>query len=69
MRQEGDIVSGMTDDVLPSYYVRWNDDNTWRFILRQQIPKKGGFKRGSSYGEVLGYIIRYQDDLIATLNE
>lgn len=28
MRQEGDTVSGMTDDVSSSYYVRWDDDNT-----------------------------------------
>ena len=27
MRQEGDTVSGMTDDVSPSSYVRWDDDN------------------------------------------
>lgn len=28
MRQEGDTVSGMTDDVSSSSCVRWNDDNT-----------------------------------------
>lgn len=28
MRQEGDTVLGMTDDVSPSSYVRWDDDNT-----------------------------------------
>ena len=28
MRQEGDTVSGMTDDVSSSSYVRWDDDNT-----------------------------------------
>lgn len=28
MRQEGDTMSGMTDDVSPSSYVRWDDDNT-----------------------------------------
>lgn len=27
MKIEGDTVSGMTDDVLPSSYVRWDDDN------------------------------------------
>ena len=27
MRQDGDTVSGMTDDVSPSSYVRWDDDN------------------------------------------
>lgn len=27
MRQEGDTVSGMTDDVSSSSYVRWDDDN------------------------------------------
>lgn len=28
MRQEGDTVSGMTDDVSSSSYVGWDDDNT-----------------------------------------
>lgn len=28
MRQEGDTVSGMTDDVPLSSYVRWDDDNS-----------------------------------------
>lgn len=28
MRQEGDAVSGMTDDVSSSFYVGWDDDNT-----------------------------------------
>ena len=27
MRQEGDTVSGMTDDVSSSSYVGWDDDN------------------------------------------
>lgn len=27
MRQEGDTVLGMTDDVSSSSYVRWDDDN------------------------------------------
>lgn len=27
MRQDGDTVSGMADDVSPSSYVRWNDEN------------------------------------------
>lgn len=27
MRQEGDTVLGMTDDVSSSFYVRWDDDN------------------------------------------
>lgn len=27
IRQEGDTVSGMTDDVASSSYVRWDDDN------------------------------------------
>ena len=27
MRQEGDTVSGMTDDVSSYSYVRWDDDN------------------------------------------
>lgn len=28
MRQEDDTISGMTDDVSSSSYVRWDDDNT-----------------------------------------
>lgn len=28
MRQEGDTMSGMTDNVSSSSYVRWDDDNT-----------------------------------------
>lgn len=27
MRQEGDTVVGMTDDVSPSFYVRWDNEN------------------------------------------
>lgn len=27
MRQDGDTASGMADDVSPSSYVRWDDDN------------------------------------------
>ena len=27
MRQEGDTVSGMTDDAPPSSYVRWNEND------------------------------------------
>lgn len=34
MRQDGDTISEMTDDMSSSSYVRWDDDNTWRFILR-----------------------------------
>lgn len=34
MRQEGDTISEMTNDMSSSSYVRWDDDNTWRFILR-----------------------------------
>ena len=34
MRQEGDTISEMTDDMSSSSYVSWADDNTWRFILR-----------------------------------
>lgn len=33
------------------------------------IPHEHSFKRGSAYGEVLGYIVRHQDDLIPTLTE
>ncbi len=33
------------------------------------IPNEHSFKRGSSYSEVLGYIVRHQDDLIPTLTE
>ena len=28
MKMEGDTVSGMTDDMSSSSYVRWDDDNT-----------------------------------------
>lgn len=28
MKKEGDTVSGMTDDVSSSSYVRWDDDNS-----------------------------------------
>lgn len=34
MRQDGDTISEMTDDMSSSSYVRCDDDNTWRFILR-----------------------------------
>lgn len=34
MRQDGDTISEMTDDMSSSSYVGWDDDNTWRFILR-----------------------------------
>lgn len=33
------------------------------------IPHEHSFKRGSAYGDVLGYIVRHQDDLIPTLTE
>ena len=33
------------------------------------IPHEHSFKRGSAYSEVLGYIVRHQDDLIQTLTE
>ena len=33
------------------------------------IPHEHSFKRGSAYSEVLGYIVRHQDDLIPTLTE
>lgn len=33
------------------------------------IPNEHSFKRGSAYSEVLGYIVRHQDDLLATLTE
>lgn len=33
------------------------------------IPNEHSFKRGSAYSEVLGYIARHQDDLLATLTE
>lgn len=33
------------------------------------IPHEHSFKRGSAYSEVLGYIVRHQDDLLATLTE
>ena len=52
MKNEGDTVSGMTDDMSSSSYVRWNEHS---------------FKRGSAYSEVLSYVIRHQDSLILTL--
>ena len=33
------------------------------------IPGEHSFKRGSAYSEVLGYIVRHQDDLLATFTE
>ena len=33
------------------------------------IPHEHSFKRGSAYSEVLGYIVRHEDDLRATLTE
>ena len=33
------------------------------------IPHEHSFKRGSAYREVLGYIVRHEDDLKATLTE
>lgn len=33
------------------------------------IPNEHSFKRGSTYNEVLGYIVRHQDDLLAMLIE
>ena len=36
MKNEGDTVSGMTDDMSSSSYVRWNEnDNALRSVLRQ----------------------------------
>ncbi len=33
------------------------------------IPHEHSIKRGSAYSEVLGYVVRHEDDLKATLNE
>ena len=33
------------------------------------IPHEHSFKHGSAYSEVLGYIVRHEDDLKATLTE
>lgn len=33
------------------------------------IPHERSIKRGSSYSEVLGYVVRHEEDLKATLNE
>lgn len=33
------------------------------------IPQEHSFKRGSAYSEVLGYIVRHQDDLLATFTD
>ena len=59
MRQEGDTVSGMTDDVSSSSYMRWDDDKAGSSDYGNIIPQEHRFKRGSSYSEVLGYIVRH----------
>lgn len=33
------------------------------------IPIEHSFKRGSAYSEVVGYIVRHQDDLLATFTD
>lgn len=33
------------------------------------VPHEHSFKRGSAYSEVLGYIVRHQDNLLATFTE
>jgi len=33
------------------------------------IPHERSIKRGSAYSEVLGYVVRHEDDLKATLTE
>ncbi len=33
------------------------------------IPHEYSIKRGSAYSEVLGYVVRHEDDLKATLTE
>ncbi len=33
------------------------------------IPHEHSIKRGSAYSEVLGYVVRHEDDLKATLTE
>lgn len=63
MRQEGDTVSGMTDDASPSSYMSWDDDKARSSDYGNIIPHERSFKRGSSYSEVLGYIVRHQDDV------
>ena len=69
MKMEGDTVSGMADNVSPSSYVRWDDDNAWRLYYGNIIPHERSIKRGSAYSEVLGYVVRNEDDLKATLTE
>ena len=69
MKMEGDTVSGMADNVSPSSYVRWDDDNACRLYYGNIIPHERSIKRGSAYSEVLGYVVRNEDDLKATLTE
>lgn len=33
------------------------------------VPVDHSFKQGSAYSEVLGYSVRHQDDLLATITE
>ena len=33
------------------------------------IPNEHNFKRGSAYSKLLGYVVRHDDDLKATLTE
>ena len=33
------------------------------------VPHEHSFKRGSAYSEVLGYIVRHQDNLLVTFTE
>ena len=68
MKNEGDTVSGMTDDMSSSSYVRWNEMTTLEDLYYGNIvPHEHSFKRGSAYSEVLSYVIRHQDSLIPTL--
>ena len=65
MKNEGDTVSGLTDDVSSSSYVRWNENDD--LYYGNIVPHEHSFKRGSAYSEVLSYVIRHQDSLIPTL--
>lgn len=69
MKNEGDTVSRMTDDVSSSSCVRGTMTTLEDLYYGNIIPHKHSFKRGSAYSKVLRYIVRHQDNLIPTLTE
>ena len=78
MKNEGDTVSGLTDDAPPSSYVMVcvcvaKERSAIQMTTLEDlyygniVPHEHSFKRGSAYSEVLSYVIRHQDSLIPTL--